>query len=303
MSHSAEPPGQPPHDDPHPPHGGGSARPQAERGAPPPLAAAGQSGKEYTFSILDSDIPNAFALPGGPIYIHSGLIAAADNEAQMAGVPPGMLDAAVGERLAFLSDGLSHAAFGGMGVCYFLGINPLIGAVALALAAALGLGAVNSETVRAYDTMIGVLWAVGMAVGTVFLYLTPGYAPNLMTWLFGNILLVTQEEIVLMLVFGALVVVPGGAAGAQTDPAVPPTSAPGGSTPTTAPGGSTSTTSASVRSKRASSSASSSRCRPRGAAMLMRTMFCASASCSSRETFGREMWSRSAISCCVCPRK
>lgn len=132
------------------------------------------------------------------------------RNALLAGVIASVLCGVVGtfvvvKRLAFLSDGLSHAAFGGMGVCYFLGINPLIGAVTVALAAALGLGAVNSETVRAYDTMIGVLWAVGMAVGTVFLYLTPGYAPNLMTWLFGNILLVTQEEIVLMLVFAVFV--------------------------------------------------------------------------------------------------
>ncbi len=57
----------------------------------------------------------------------------------------------------------------------------------------------DSETVRSYDAVIGILWAVGMAVGTVFLYLTPGYAPNLMTYLFGNILLVSRRELWILL--------------------------------------------------------------------------------------------------------
>jgi zinc transport system permease protein len=132
------------------------------------------------------------------------------RNALLAGVIASVLCGVVGtfvvvKRLAFLSDGLSHAAFGGMGVCFFLGIDPLIGAVALSLAAAIGLGSINSETVRSYDTFIGVLWAVGMAVGIVFLYLTPGYAPNLMTYLFGNILLVSQRDIVLILAFAVFV--------------------------------------------------------------------------------------------------
>ena len=103
------------------------------------------------------------------------------------------------KRLAFLSDGISHAAFGGMGVCFFLGLDPLLGAVAVALLCALGLGLVDTETVRSYDALIGVLWAVGLAVGIVFVYKTPGYAPNLMTYLFGNILLVSRHDIGVLL--------------------------------------------------------------------------------------------------------
>lgn len=103
------------------------------------------------------------------------------------------------KRLAFLSDGISHAAFGGMGVCYFLGVDPLLGAMGVALLCALGLGAMDTETIRSYDAMIGVLWAVGLAVGIVFVYKTPGYAPNLMTYLFGNILLVSRHEIGVLL--------------------------------------------------------------------------------------------------------
>lgn len=103
------------------------------------------------------------------------------------------------KRLAFLSDGISHAAFGGMGVCYFLGVDPLLGAMAVAVVCALGLGSMDTETIRSYDAMIGVLWAVGLAVGIVFVYKTPGYAPNLMTYLFGNILLVSRHEIGVLL--------------------------------------------------------------------------------------------------------
>jgi len=96
------------------------------------------------------------------------------QNALLAGLIASVLCGVVGtfvvvKRLAFLSDGLSHAAFGGMGVCYFLGVDPLIGAVSLAVVAALALASVDAETVRSYDTMIGVLWAVGMAVGVVFL--------------------------------------------------------------------------------------------------------------------------------------
>jgi zinc transport system permease protein len=132
------------------------------------------------------------------------------RNALLAGVVASVLCGVVGtfvvvKRLAFLSDGLSHAAFGGMGVCYYLGINPLIGAVTMALAAALALGSMDDETVKSYDTVIGVLWAVGMAVGIVFLSMTPGFAPNLTTYLFGNILLVSRQEILLIVAFAVVV--------------------------------------------------------------------------------------------------
>jgi len=99
------------------------------------------------------------------------------------------------KRLAFISDGISHAAFGGMGLCFYLGIDPLLGAIPLALACAFVLAMVDREAIRSYDSLIGVLWAVGMAVGILFVYKTPGYAPNLMTYLFGNILLVSHHDI------------------------------------------------------------------------------------------------------------
>ena len=132
------------------------------------------------------------------------------RNAVIAGVLASVLCGVIGtfvvvKKLAFISDGISHAAFGGMGVCFFLGIDPLLGAVPVALLCALTLGAVDRQTIRSYDALIGVLWAVGMAVGIVFLYKTPGFAPNLMTYLFGNILLVSRRDVLIILALTAFV--------------------------------------------------------------------------------------------------
>jgi zinc transport system permease protein len=109
------------------------------------------------------------------------------------------------KRLVFVSGGISHAAFGGLGVCYFLGVQPLAGAAATAVLAALWLGSVGHGRERSRDASIGVLWAVGMAVGAIFIFKTPGYAPNLMTYLFGNILTVERGDVLLTLAFTVLV--------------------------------------------------------------------------------------------------
>lgn len=109
-------------------------------------------------------------------------------------------------RLVFVSGGISHAAFGGLGVCYYLGIEPLAGAAATAVLAALWLGSVGHGRERSRDASIGVLWAVGMAVGAIFIFKTPGYAPNLMTYLFGNILTVERGDVHLTLAFTVVVI-------------------------------------------------------------------------------------------------
>lgn len=132
------------------------------------------------------------------------------QNALLAGVLAAVLCGVIGtfvviKRLAFISDGISHAAFGGMGVCFFLGIDPVLGAVPVALACAVALGTVDTETIRSYDSVIGVLWAVGLAVGIVFVYKTPGYAPNLMNYLFGNILMVSRRDVVTILGLAASV--------------------------------------------------------------------------------------------------
>jgi zinc transport system permease protein len=114
------------------------------------------------------------------------------------------------KRLVFLGAGISHASFGGLGLCYFLGVEPLLGAAAVAVGAALVLGrgaaAGNDGAARSRDALIGILWAVGMALGVVFVHLTPGYAPNLMTYLFGNVLTVGARDVAAAAALVAVVV-------------------------------------------------------------------------------------------------
>ncbi len=81
-------------------------------------------------------------------------------------------------RIVFISGGVAHAAYGGIGLGYYLGINPVLGAVVFSLAAALGMGAVQRRTRQRADTIIGVMWAVGMAIGIVLVDLTPGTRPT-----------------------------------------------------------------------------------------------------------------------------
>lgn len=103
------------------------------------------------------------------------------------------------KRLVFLGGGISHAAFGGLGICYYYGLEPRLGAAAVAVVSALVLGTRGGERSRSADAVIGVLWAVGMALGIVFIHRTPGYAPSLMTYLFGNILTVRRSDVLLTL--------------------------------------------------------------------------------------------------------
>lgn len=101
-------------------------------------------------------------------------------------------------RLVFLSGGITHASFGGIGMAYYFGLNPILGAAFFAISAALGIEAFSSGKQIREDSAIGLLWSLGMAIGIIFIYLTPGYAPNLMSFLFGNILSVTTTDILWM---------------------------------------------------------------------------------------------------------
>ncbi|MFP3940790.1 MAG: metal ABC transporter permease [Thermoanaerobaculia bacterium] len=110
------------------------------------------------------------------------------------------------KRLVFLAGGVAHAAFGGLGICFFLGADPRIGAAGAAVVSALAL-ANPGGTGRSHDARIGILWAVGMALGVVFIAEVPGYAPNLMAYLFGDILTVRSSDVLLTL--GITLVVAG----------------------------------------------------------------------------------------------
>ena len=112
----------------------------------------------------------------------------------------------VTKRVVFISGGIAHASFGGIGLGYFLGINPVLGAMFFALASALGMGLVARRTRLPEDTAIGILWAMGMALGIVFIGLTPGYAPDLFSYLFGSILTVPISDLILMLVLDVVII-------------------------------------------------------------------------------------------------
>ncbi len=109
-------------------------------------------------------------------------------------------------RIVFISGGISHTVLGGMGIAYYYSFNPIHGAVVSALAAALVIGFVSLRYHQHEDTLIGALWAVGMAVGILFIYKTPGYNVDLMSYLFGNILMVERQSIGLLVWLDVLIV-------------------------------------------------------------------------------------------------
>ena len=102
----------------------------------------------------------------------------------------------VSRRMVFLSGGFTHASFGGIGIGYFAGINPVIGAAVFGILSALGVEYLSGRQKIREDSAIGILWAFGMAIGIIFIYLTPGYSPNLMSYLFGSILTVSNADII-----------------------------------------------------------------------------------------------------------
>lgn len=101
-------------------------------------------------------------------------------------------------RISAISGGIAHSVLGGMGIAYFFGRAPLQGALAAALVAALIMGAVNLRARGREDTIISAVWALGMAVGILFIARTPGYGVDLMSFLFGNILMVSRADLSLL---------------------------------------------------------------------------------------------------------
>jgi zinc transport system permease protein len=110
------------------------------------------------------------------------------------------------KRMVFISGGVAHTAYGGVGLAFYLGVNPVLGAVVFSLLASFLMGYVQRKTRQRQDTLIGVMWALGMAIGIIFADLTPGYKADLMSYLFGSILAVTQIDLRLMLVVDVVVI-------------------------------------------------------------------------------------------------
>ncbi|NLI62188.1 MAG: metal ABC transporter permease [Methanosarcinaceae archaeon] len=112
----------------------------------------------------------------------------------------------VTKKIVSLTGGISHASFGGVGLSYFLGLDPLLGLLPFSILSAIVLGFVSKKTKVSEDTAIGILWSLGVAAGVIFIYLTPGYAPDLMTYLFGNILTVPSSDIYLMVAIDLIII-------------------------------------------------------------------------------------------------
>jgi zinc transport system permease protein len=108
-------------------------------------------------------------------------------------------------RIVFLSGGIAHAAFGGIGLAFYCGWHYLVGTIGFSVLAALIMAIITLKAKHRADTIIGVIWAIGMAVGILLLDLTPGYNVDLMSYLFGSILAVPDSDIWIMVGVGAVI--------------------------------------------------------------------------------------------------
>ncbi|MBI2868325.1 MAG: metal ABC transporter permease [Chloroflexi bacterium] len=109
------------------------------------------------------------------------------------------------KRLVSISGGIAHASFGGIGLGYLAGISPILGAIFFSLLSAVGIGLVIKKTRMPADSAIGIIWAMGMSLGVIFVGLAPGFAPDLFSYLFGNILTVPFSDLLLMAVLDGLI--------------------------------------------------------------------------------------------------
>lgn len=109
-------------------------------------------------------------------------------------------------RMLFIAGGLTHASFGGLGIGYYTGISPTLSALVFAITAAMGIDLLSHNKHIREDSAIALFWAVGMAIGIIFVFLTPGYTPGLTEFLFGNILSITTTDIVLFAIYTLLLV-------------------------------------------------------------------------------------------------
>ena len=101
----------------------------------------------------------------------------------------------ISRRMVALTGGVTHACFGGLGLGYFLGWNPIVMSSVFAIGSSIGVEWLSSYRRVRSDSAIAVIWALGMAIGVLFVFLTPGYVPELNAFLFGNILTITEADL------------------------------------------------------------------------------------------------------------
>lgn len=112
----------------------------------------------------------------------------------------------VTRRLVFISGGITHASFGGIGLGLYAGISPILSAALFSVLSAFGVEWLSKRKDMREDSAIAVFWTLGMALGIMFSFLSPGFAPDLSAYLFGNILTITQTDIILLAVLSGLLI-------------------------------------------------------------------------------------------------
>ena len=133
------------------------------------------------------------------------------RNALIAGVLAGVTCGVIGtfvvvNRIVFLSGGIAHAAYGGIGLAAYLGLPYMAGTVGFAVLAAMVMAGVTLRVRERSDTIVGVIWAAGMALGIILLDLTPGYNVDLMSYLFGSILTVPKADLWIMFGLNAAII-------------------------------------------------------------------------------------------------
>lgn len=111
----------------------------------------------------------------------------------------------VEKKLLMMSGGIAHTAYGGVGLGYLLGFEPMLGAGIFSVGAALTIGTIRRKNSRNSDVIIAVLWSLGMALGIIFTEMMPGYPPDMNSYLFGNILSVTKVDLNITIILTLIV--------------------------------------------------------------------------------------------------
>ena len=109
-------------------------------------------------------------------------------------------------RLVFISGGITHASLGGLGIGFYFGFNPILSAIVFSTLSAFGIEWLSTKQGVREDSAIASFWSLGMAIGIIFIFLKPGYAPNITDYLFGNILTITRSDILYLAILSAALI-------------------------------------------------------------------------------------------------
>ena len=144
-------------------------------------------------------------------FFHSLATVAFLRNALLAGILASIVCGTIGslvvvKRISFVSGAIAHSVLGGIGLAYFLGTSPILGAFVFAILAAVLISYVKQRKKQNEDTVLSAFWAVGMAIGIIFMSKTPGYNTNLMSYLFGNILLVSNSDLLSLLLLVIVII-------------------------------------------------------------------------------------------------